>query len=154
MMKEITLTFTADELVELAKQLSLGFGVTIGFPYDNEKMALDIFNRVCETGYDELPELDAFMRCGPLNDTEFALSPELDDQCEVVVEQFEVSAVEKHLPYALADRDFREKHGKLEVMEVLNNPELLEELQAIQEKYKQEFERYGVIHLRLEEGRG
>jgi hypothetical protein len=51
----------------------------------------------------------------------------------------------------LADRDFVEKYGKLEPMEVLHNSELLNELQGIQEKYKQEIGRYGVIHLRLEE---
>ena len=37
-MKEITISFTADELRELAKQLYLGSFLTIGFPYDNEKM--------------------------------------------------------------------------------------------------------------------
>jgi hypothetical protein len=153
-MKEITITFTADELVELAKQLYMAGTVTIGFPYDNREMAFDIFNTVCELGYHELPELDAFMHCSPLNDTEFGISHQLDDECEVITDQYEAHAVEQHLPYALADRDFEEKYGKMEPLAVFNNPRLMKELEAIQEKYKQEFERYGVTHLRLEEGRG
>jgi hypothetical protein len=153
-MKDITITFTADEFVELAKQLYLGSYLTIGFPYDNEEMAFEIYNKVCETGYHELPELEAFMRCGPLNDTEFAISNQLDDEIETIVEQYEAYAMEEHLPYALADRDFEEKYGKMELEDVLNNHELLQELETIQEKYKLEFERYGVTHLRLVEREG
>lgn len=151
MAKEITLTFTADEFVEMAKQLYLASFMTIGFPYDNEELAFHIQNKVCETGYRELPELDAFMRCGPLNNTEFAVSNQIDDECEPVVEQYGASAMEDHLPLALAERDFREKYGNLEIDDVLNNHKLLDELEEIQEKYKQEFERYGVTHLRLVE---
>lgn len=150
-MKQISITFTADEFVELAKQLYLGSFVTIGFPYDNEEMAFEILNKVCETGYHELPELEAFMRCGPLNHTEFGISCQIDDECEPIIEQYQASAMEEHLPYALADRDFEEKYGKLEAEDVFNNHELLQELETIQKKYKQEFERYGVTHLRLEE---
>lgn len=150
-MKEITITFTEEELVEMAKQLSMGCYMTIGFPYDNEQLVRDILNKICEIGYHQLPELNAFMRCGPLNDTEFGISFELDEECGPVIEQFEAIAIEEHLPYALAQRDFDEKYGKLEDMQVLNTPALLNELQALQNKYKQEFERYGVTHLRLQE---
>jgi hypothetical protein len=150
-MKEVTITFTANEFVELAKQLYLASYLTIGFPYDNEEMAYEIYNKVCETGYDELPGLKAFMRLGPMSETEFGISKQLDDETEPVIEQYEASAIQEHLPYALADRDFIEKYGKLEPDEVFNDHVLLEELVAIQNKYKQEFELYGVTHLRLEE---
>ncbi len=153
-MKEITITFTADELVELAKQLYLGSFVTIGFPYDNQEMAFEIFNKVCATGFLQVPELEAFDRCGPMSETEFSISTQIDDECEPIVEDFKASAIEEHLPYQLADRDFVEKYGKLEAEDVFNNHDLLQELETIQEKYKQEFERYGVIHLRLEERQG
>jgi hypothetical protein len=113
-------------------------------------MVSEIFNRVCATGFLEAPELEAF-RHGGLMETAFHISHELDDECDPIIEQYDISAVEEHLPYALADRDFNEKYGDLEDMEVLTNPLLLKELEDIQEKYKQEFERYGVIHLRLEE---
>ena len=149
-MKEITISFSADELRELAKQLYLASFLTTGFPYDNQEMTNEIFNRVCAVGFLEVPELGAF-RHGGFTETSFTISHDLDQECDPVIEQYEVSAVEEHLPYALADRDFKEKYGELEDMEVLNNPELLKELETIQEKYKQEFERYGVIHLRLEE---
>jgi len=151
-MKEITITFTADELVELAKQLYLASFVTIGFPYDNQELAFAIFNKVCATGFLQVPELEAFDHCGPLSDTEFSISNQIDAECEPIIEQFEAYAIAEYLPYELADRDFDEKYGKLEAEEVFNNHELLRKLETIQNKYKQEFERYGVIHLRLEEG--
>ena len=149
-MKDITISFTPDELRELAKQLYLASFLIIGFPYDNEEMAREIFNRVCATGYGEAPELEAF-RFGGMMETLFTISHELDDECSPVIEQYDVSAVEEHLPYALAARDFKEKYGVLEDMEVLTNPVLLNELEDIQNKYKLEFELYGVEHLRLEE---
>lgn len=125
--------------------------MSIGFPYDNEELANEIYNRVCAIGFLEAPEMGAFVRCGPFGDTEFGISMDLDDECEPIVEQFKASAIEDQLPYELADRDFEEKYGKMEPLEVVNNSKLLKELEAIQKKYKQEFERYGVIHLRLEE---
>jgi len=60
---------------------------------------------------------------------------------------------EEHLPYELADRDFEEEYGVMEPLEVLNNTKLRTALEAMQEKYKQEFERYGVRHLRLQESK-
>lgn len=147
-MKEITISFSPDELIELAKQLYMASFLTIGFPYDNQEMSEEIFNRVCAVGFLELPERGAF-RHGGATETPFHISMELDNECEPIIEQFEASVIEDHLPYELADRDFNEKYGKLEPLEILNNPKLLGELKAIQEKYKQEFERYGVANLRL-----
>jgi hypothetical protein len=149
-MKEITISFSPDEVIELAKQLYMASTLTIDFPYDNQEMADEIFNRVCATGFLELPERGAFRHEGS-DETTFTISMELDNECEPVIENFEASAVQDHLPYELADRDFREKYGQPEPIEVLNNPELLAELKAIQEKYKEEFERYGVINLRLDQ---
>ncbi|MEO6356382.1 MAG: hypothetical protein ABIU77_06570 [Ferruginibacter sp.] len=45
-MKEITLSFTPEELRELAKQLYLGSYFTLCVDYDNDAMAKDIFNRI------------------------------------------------------------------------------------------------------------
>ena len=147
-MKEITISFSEDELIELAKQLYLANNLTIGFPYDNQKMADEIFNRVCALGFLELPERGAF-RHGGFTETAFHISLDTCNECEPIIEQFEVHAIKEYLPYELADRDFEEKYGKLEPLKVLNNPKLLGELKAIREKYKQEFERYGVMNLRL-----
>ena len=147
-MKEITISFSPDELIELAKQLYMASYLTIGFPYDNQEMSEEIFNRVCAVGFLELSEREAFRHGGP-TETAFHISMDLADDCEPIIEQFKDFAIEDYLPYELADRDFKEKHGKLEPLEILNNPKLLGELKAIQEKYKQEFERYGVANLRL-----
>jgi len=147
-MKEITISFSPDELVELAKQLYLVTAVTIGFPYDNLKMADEIFNKVCAVGFLEIPEREAF-RHGGFMETPFHLALDLAAECDPIVEQYQHSAIEEHLPYDLADRVFEEKHGELDAMEVFNNPVLRGDLETIQEKYKEEFERYGVRNLRL-----
>ena len=147
-MKEITVSFSPDELIELAKQLYLGAAVTIGFPYDNLEMADEIFNKVCAVGFLEIPEREALRHGGP-TETAFSISLDLSAECDPIVEQYEDSAIADHLPYDLADRDFEEKYCKLEVMEVLNNPVLRGDLEAIQKKYKEEFERYDVRNLRL-----
>ena len=147
-MQEITISFTPDELIELGKQLYLGSAFTIGFPYDNQKMADEISNKVCAVGFLEMPERKAF-RHGGLTENAFEISLDLSAECTPIIEQYEESSIAEHLPYDLADRDFKEKYGEPEVMEVLNNPVLLGSLKAIQKKYKDEFERYGVNNLRL-----
>lgn len=43
---------------------------------------------------------------------------ELDNECEPIVEQFKASAIEDQLPYEFADRDFEEKYGKMESLEM------------------------------------
>lgn len=147
-MEKITISFTPDELIELVKQLYLGSAITIGFPYDNKKMADEISNKVCAVGFLEMPEREAF-RHGGFAENAFEISLDLSAECDPIVEQYEHSAIAEHLPYDLADRDFEEKYGKPEAMEVLNNPVLMGDLEAIQKKYKEEFERYGVRNLRL-----
>jgi hypothetical protein len=149
-MKEFTITFSADELKELAKQLYLASYFTDRFPYDNQKMADEIFTRVCAIGFLEAPELEAFKE-GGFTETEFTVSLDMDDECDPIIEQFEAYAVENYLPNELADRDFEEKYGKLDPFVVVRNPELLKAVKEMQEKYKKEFERYGVRHLRLED---
>jgi hypothetical protein len=42
-------------------------------------------------------------------------------------------------------------YGTLEPEDVVSDPELLEALKELQKKYIEEFGKYGVIHLRLEE---
>ena len=147
-MKEITISFTPEELVELAKQLYLGSYMTMKLPYDNMELADEIFNKVCAIGFLELPETGAFRHGGP-TETLFSISLEMGIACIPFVDQFEASAVEEHVPYELADRDFEEKYGKLEVMEVLHNPALMKDLKAIQKKYIDEIQTYGVKNLRL-----
>jgi len=149
-MKEITLSFTPEELRELAKQLYLGSYFLIGIDYDNKAMADEIMTRVCATGYRETGEAGGFRR-GGYNETAFVISNEVDNECTPLVELFEDSAVQEYLPYKLADRDFEEQNGTLKAEEVLNNPSLLGAFKAIQNKYLQEFETYGVTHLRLQE---
>ncbi len=149
-MKEITLTFTPDELRELAKQLYLGSFFLISCDYDNQKMADEIMNRVCAVGFHDAPETGGFRYGGP-GEPVFYVSHEVDGESQPLVELFEDLSVAEQLPYQLADRDFNEQYGKMEAEEVLTNPELLGALQAIQKVYLDEFETYGVTHLRLQE---
>ena len=149
-MKEITLSFTPDELRELAKQLYLARHFYINCDYDNRPMVDDIMTMVCATGFAEAPETNGF-RHGGAGETSFFVSREVDEECTPLVELFEDYAVEEYLPYRLADRDFFEQYGTLDPEKVFGDPTLLTALESIQKKYLEEFERYGVIHLRLEE---
>ena len=148
-MKEITISFSTDELIELAKQLYIASYITTAFPYDHQQMADEVFNKVCAAGFLEAPESEAF-RHGGMTETAFHISLDLSSDCDPIVEEFEVSAFQNQLPYELADRDFKEKYGKMKPLEVVNNTKLRTEIESIQKKYKQEIERYGVLHLRLE----
>jgi hypothetical protein len=149
-MKEITLSFTPEELRELAKQLYLGSYFTSCVDYDNDAVAKDIFNRVCATGFKEAPETGAFRYGGP-TETAFNISVEVDDECTPLVEIFGDDYVQKYLPYALAGRDFQEQYGHLEAEKVFTNASLNRAIEAIQKKYIDNFETYGVTRLRLEE---
>lgn len=149
-MKEITLSFTPEELRELAKQLYLGSYFITCVDYDNEAMVRDILNKVCATGFKEAPETGAFCYGGP-TETAFTISLELDDECTPLVEIYDDDCVQEYLPYALADRDFQEQYGHLEAEKILANPPMRRTIEAMQQKYKDNFETYGVTRLRLEE---
>jgi len=149
-MKEITLTFTPDELRELAKQLYLGGWFLTTCEYDNQQMVDDIMTRVCATGLAEAPETGGF-RHGGLTETAFMISFEVDNECDPLIELYNMNAIAEYLPYVLAGRDFVEQYGTLQPEEILGNPELHHALMAIQQKYIKEFETYGATHLRLEE---
>ena len=150
-MKEITITFSPDELVELAKQLYLGgfFSLCAG-DHGNTEMVNEIMNRVCATGMAQAPETNAFRMGGP-GEPAFFISQDVDEECDPLVELYNDSVIAEYLPFALADRDFAEQYGVLEAEEVFESPELFTSLKALQKKYLDEFERYGVTHLRLEE---
>ena len=149
-MKEITITFTSEELTELARQLYMASYVITGFPYHKEKLARKIMNKVCAAGFAEAPETGAF-RHGGFTETKFTISLEAGTEGDAVIEQFKDDAVAHQLPFQLADRDFEEKYGKMDPMDIVQNAPLLAELKTIQEKYKLDFERYGVLYLRMEE---
>ncbi len=149
-MKEITIQFSTDELRELAKQLSLARNFLSTHDYDNMEMADKIMNLVCATGMAEAPETNAF-RHGGSGEPLFLTSLELDEECEPLIELYNDYVVEEYLPYRLADRDFIEQYDTLDPEVVLMDPKLRSALEAIQKKYIDEFERYGVTHLRLEE---
>jgi hypothetical protein len=151
-MKELTLTFTEDEYLVLAKMLNIAqWIVAIERGYDDFNTVNKIYNDVCKKGFYELRETKSFREMGELNYTPYDISEELEDETTVLTDLAEIAALQKHLPYSLAQRDFEEKYGTIEDEVILMNPELLEALKAIQKKYIDEFAKYGVTHLRLEE---
>lgn len=151
-MKEITIQFSADELVELAKQLSLARYFSVNGNYDNVEMVDNLMTRICATGMAEAPETKAFRHGGP-GEPAFFISLDLDFECEPLIELYKDSVVQEYLPYSLADRDFMEQYNTLDPETIVNNPDMLAALKTIQKKYIDEFEKYGVTHLRLEESK-
>lgn len=109
-MKEITLSFSPDELRELAKQLYMAGYFLIYYDYENQKMVDDIMTRICATGYMEAPETEGFRHDGP-TETAFIISLDTAFECEPLIELYADNCVEEDVPYALADRDFREQYG-------------------------------------------
>ena len=150
-MKELTLTFTEDEYLMLAKMLNLAQWTLASVDYDDFDKVNKIYNAVCEKGFHELAETESFAEMGHANLTQFDFSRGMCDEMDVITDLAEISVLQEHLPYSLADRDFEEKYGFLEPEAILNDPDLLAELKTIQEKYIEEFGTYGVTHLRLEE---
>ncbi len=120
-MKEIAITFSPDELKELAKQLNLAryFSVCSG-EYDNCAMADEIMNRVCAAGMAHAPETNAFREGGP-GEPIFFISHDMDDECEPYIELYNDYVIEDYLPYALADRDFMELHGTIDADTILGD---------------------------------
>ena len=149
-MKEITISFTPDELRELAKQLYLGGYFLITCDYENEAMVDEIFNRVCATGMAHASETGGFSH-GGVTETLFTISREVDEECQPVVELYGDDCIERYLPSMLADRDFEEQYKVTDELTIVNDPELLEAHKILYDKYMKEFQTYGVRHLRLEE---
>ena len=150
-MKELTLTFTEDEYLLLAKMLNIAQTIVPGHEYDDFDKVNKIYNDVCKKGFYELPETESFTKMGELNLTPFDISEDMSDETEALVELANISMLQEHLPYSLADRDFEEMYGRLEIEVIASDPKLLGALKGLQKKYIEEFGKYGVIHLRLEE---
>jgi hypothetical protein len=150
-MKELTLTFTEEEYLVLAKMLNIAQWALCTLDWDDFDTMNKIYNAVCEKGFNELPETKSFAEMGELNMTRFDISKEMINETTALLALVEIEAQQEHLPYSLADRDFEEMYGTLEPEVVLSNPELLGALKDLQNKYIEEFGKYGVTHLRLEE---
>lgn len=150
LMEKITLSFTPEELRELAKQLYIA-GFVTGVEYDEMEFADSIYNYVCEEGFKNAPETEAFRKNREDDYTEYGVSLDMDTECEPLIELYKDRAVNEHVPYMLAHRDFTEQYGEMESEAMFNDPKLKEIYFTIQKKYVKEFETYGITHLRLQE---
>ena len=150
-MKELTLTFTEDEFLLLARMLNIAQWIVPGPEYDDFDKVNKIYNDVCKKGFYELPETGSFREMGELNFTPFEISEDMSDETEALIELYNITAMQEHLPYSLADRDFVEMYGHLEIEDIARDPKLMQAMQGLQKKYIEEFGKYGVTHLRLEE---
>ncbi len=150
-MKKLTLTFNEEEYLVLTRMLFMAQSTFLSFEYDDIDTVHKIYGTVCEKGFHELPETNFFEEMQGDDLTPFAMSLDMYDEMEVLTDLAELSVLQEHLPYSLADRDFVEKHGKLASETIVNDPVLLADLKTLQAKYIEEFGKYGVTHLRLEE---
>ena len=88
---------------------------------------------------------------GELNLTPFDISEDMCDETAALKDLADIAMLQEYLPYSLADRDFEEMYGHPEPEVVFSDPKLLGALKGLQKKYIEEFGKYGVTHLRLEE---
>jgi|SRR6185437_7872395 hypothetical protein len=149
-MKEIAIHFSPDELRELAKQLYMASFFMLACQYDNEPMVNEIMNKVCATGMAEAPETGDFRHGGP-DEPLFYIGYDAAQECDPIIDIYNGYVIKERIPHELADRDFAEQYHTFDPEIVLTNPEMLSALHALQKKYIEEFERYGVTHLRLVE---
>jgi len=149
---EITITFSAEELIEVAKAIYLATNILIQNDYENKEMLHEIDGRIGKAGFHLASETGAFGH-GGVTENEFRLKNELIEECDVLIENYDAEIFTNSVAYDLADRDFREKYGKMDALIVVNNPKLLNEIQAMQKLYIKEIETYGVTHLRLDKKR-
>ena len=147
-MEKITLSFTPDELCELAKQLYLGGYFLITHDYENKDMVDDINNRVCAAGFKYARETNYFIE-ESMSSQSFGVSLEIEQDCGPLLELYDGDFITVILPQILAKRDFVEQYSIIDDMEILENPALSNILGSLEEKYEKEFETYGVAHLRL-----
>ena len=152
-MKEITLSFTPEEYRELAKLVTLGSWFIMGADDYPVELMEEVKLKICTHGYVQLPGSDAFTRGGEegevFRDAEFAISDKLFDECEVFEEAYKKREFLEFLSCQMADRDFFEQYGKLEVEEVIKNPEFMGFLLEKQTEYRQQFMFNGVDNLRV-----
>lgn len=147
-MDEITITFSAEELIEVGKAIYLATSILIQNGHEN-KVLEEIDNRLCEAGFHLAPETEAFCH-GSFLENEFKLKFEVIEECEVLLENYKADVLSHSVAHDLADRDFEEKYGKMDPFLILNNPKLLNELKEMQKVYIKEIDTYGITHLRLQ----
>ena len=150
-MKRITLTFTSDQLRELAKQLYLGSFITLARDYKKENFAMVIMNKVCRAGFLEAPETGAFAR--PVNNDEppFYISRELDDECSPLVEAYKKIYFDHYLFLEFLNREVLERFGKPFNINLLLDPSIGEEVLAFVTKLEKEYETNGFTNFRYVE---
>jgi len=59
-------------------------------------------------------------------------------EADTLTDVYNDEMVTSNVPYALADRDFREKYGEIDIPKIMANKELLNEIVGIQIIYKEE----------------
>ncbi len=90
-MKQITLSFTAEEYRELAKLVSLGSNtICSADDYPGTELVKGLLLKICIHGYVQVPECGAFQvgggGMGKFKEPEFLLSDELSNECDELEE--------------------------------------------------------------------
>jgi hypothetical protein len=148
-MKEVTLSFTEEELLELARQLYMaGFFMIYYDDYPFEKLARALELKICSAGFGEFNEKGDY-EYGGSGESIFRLSIDQGTDLEDVVEALENNAIQEYIPDRLAFRDIKEKHGNMTEDELVYNTELYKEYEEICNMYKMELLLNGIENFRL-----
>jgi hypothetical protein len=146
-MKEVTLTFTAEELLELAKQLTIARCI-VNEDYKTQDLAESLRLKICATGFKEFNE-NADYDTGGCWDLPFVVSAKNDDDCYDALESHNQFMITDYIARTLADRDFCGKHKIVEAEEMFIDPALLEELNGRVNEYKWELLLNGIENFKL-----
>lgn len=148
-MKEITLTFSKAELLELAKQLYMGSFFMITYDdYENEELAMSLMAKICGAGFKYANENNDYCHGGP-TEPAFRVSNETLEVCNDMVEMFENEAMLDKISNSLANREFEEKYNR-SVLEALGDKVLYKDLEKMRAYYKQDIMINGSKNIRMD----
>jgi len=148
-MNRIVLSFTKEEIRELAKQLYLGSYITVATPdYENEDLSMQIMNKVCKAGYYETPEAGIFGR--PITDSEppYYINNELEEECKPLLEKFKIMIAGREILEEIENHQLIKRFGKPFSAHLLLDPIVGEEVSTFLMRLEEDFRNNGFANYR------
>jgi hypothetical protein len=147
-MTEVTVSFTAEELLELSRQLHLVSYIMEHYDdYPNSKLANGIEQKLCALGHTHFNENNDYEFESRFGD--FLVSTPHFEELETIAEASENRVIMEYLEDMLAYRDMQERHANVKDDDIANNIVLYKEYQEYRNIYKMELLLNGIKNLRL-----
>lgn len=150
-MNRITLTFTANQLRELAKELYLASIITSVVNYKKENFAMTIMNKVCRAGFLEAPETGIFAQPANSDEPPFYINKELEDECTPLVDAYKEFYTAYDVFAEFVNRECIERFGKPGTVHLFADPLVGKEAIAFVTKLDEDYKTNGFANFRYVE---